>query len=75
MEYLRPYFDMVLSELSAQFAHDTAGAQVLTKAAALATGKITLLDKRMKIDYNLCDGCLVCVRECHTGAIKEMKEE
>jgi len=38
-------------------------------------GAISLLDKKMKIDYNLCDGCLICVRECHTGAIKESKEE
>ena len=42
---------MVLSELSAQFAHDTAGAQVLTKAAALATGKIK--NAIMQMDYSV----------------------
>ncbi|MBI5061794.1 MAG: 4Fe-4S binding protein [Candidatus Aenigmarchaeota archaeon] len=33
------------------------------------------MDGKLKIDYNLCDGCLICLRECHTGAIKEVKEE
>ena len=37
-------------------------------------GAITLADNKLKIDYNLCDGCLICVRECHTGAIKEVRE-
>ena len=32
-------------------------------------------DGKLKIDYNLCDGCLICLRECHTGAIKEAREE
>jgi 2-oxoacid:acceptor oxidoreductase delta subunit (pyruvate/2-ketoisovalerate family) len=32
-------------------------------------------EKKIKIDYNLCDGCLVCLRECHSGAIKEEREK
>lgn len=28
----------------------------------------------LKIDYTKCDGCLICLRECHFGAIKEERE-
>ncbi|GEM_PF-2404676 len=31
-------------------------------------------DKLLKIDYEKCDGCLICLRECHFGAIKEERE-
>ena len=31
-------------------------------------------DKKIKIDYNKCDGCLICLRECHSGAIKEARD-
>jgi len=31
-------------------------------------------DKKIKIDYEKCDGCLICLRECHSGAIKEERE-
>ena len=31
-------------------------------------------DKVLKIDYDKCDGCLICLRECHFGAIKEERE-
>lgn len=30
---------------------------------------------RLVIDYSRCDGCLICVRESHSGAIKEEREE
>ncbi|MCX6815552.1 MAG: 4Fe-4S binding protein [Candidatus Aenigmarchaeota archaeon] len=29
---------------------------------------------RPVIDYNLCTGCLICLRECPTGAIFEERE-
>ena len=32
-------------------------------------------DKKIKIDYSKCDGCLICLRECHSGAIKEEREK
>ncbi len=44
-------------------------------AAFCPHGAISVHDKKLKIDYNLCDGCLLCLRECHTGAIKETREE
>jgi 2-oxoacid:acceptor oxidoreductase delta subunit (pyruvate/2-ketoisovalerate family) len=31
-------------------------------------------DNKIKIDYSRCDGCLICLRECHSGAIKEERE-
>ncbi|MBI2583277.1 MAG: 4Fe-4S binding protein [Candidatus Aenigmarchaeota archaeon] len=31
-------------------------------------------EKKLVIDYSKCDGCLICVRECHSGAIKEERE-
>jgi Pyruvate/2-oxoacid:ferredoxin oxidoreductase delta subunit len=37
-------------------------------------GAIEAGDKLLKIDYGLCDGCLICLRECHFGAIKEERE-
>ncbi len=38
-------------------------------------GAITQLpDEKIKIDYDRCDGCLICLRECHSGAIKEVRE-
>ena len=37
-------------------------------------GAIEAEEKSLKIDYDKCDGCLVCLRECHFGAIKEEKE-
>ena len=30
--------------------------------------------ERLVINYDKCDGCLLCVRESHTGAIKEERE-
>ena len=38
--------------------------------SAISEGKTKLV-----IDYNKCDGCLICVRECHSGAIKEEPSE
>ena len=36
---------------------------------------ITKNDKgRPVIDYNLCTGCMICLRECPTGAIFEERE-
>ncbi len=36
--------------------------------------KAIIVDKdKPKIDYNLCDGCLICLRECTHGAITEEK--
>jgi len=29
---------------------------------------------KLVIDYSKCDGCLICVRECHSGCIKEERE-
>jgi len=29
---------------------------------------------KLVIDYKKCDGCLICVRECHSGVIKEEEE-
>ena len=37
-------------------------------------GAIEASEKTLKINYNICDGCLICLRECHFGAIKEEKE-
>lgn len=37
-------------------------------------GAIEAGDKLLKIDYGKCDGCLICLRECHFGAIKEERE-
>lgn len=37
-------------------------------------GAIAWADGRVKIDYSRCDGCLICLRECHSGAIKEVRE-
>ena len=34
---------------------------------------IIIVNDKPKIDYNLCDGCLVCLRECTHGAILEEK--
>jgi len=31
-------------------------------------------DQKIKIDYSRCDGCLICLRECHSGAIKEVRD-
>jgi 2-oxoacid:acceptor oxidoreductase delta subunit (pyruvate/2-ketoisovalerate family) len=31
-------------------------------------------DQKIKIDYAKCDGCLICLRECHSGAIKEVRD-
>jgi len=36
---------------------------------------ISAIDGKLKIDYNLCDGCLLCLRECETGTIKEEREK
>lgn len=35
---------------------------------------ISIIDKRVRFDYSLCDGCLICLRECEPGAIKEERE-
>ena len=35
---------------------------------------VSLDQKKIKIDYNECDGCLICLRECEPGAIKEERE-
>ena len=32
-------------------------------------------EKKLKINYDFCDGCLICLRECHSGAIKEEREK
>jgi len=34
---------------------------------------ISVLNNKPKIDYDLCDGCLICLRECPHGAITEEK--
>ena len=34
---------------------------------------IIVLNSKPKIDYDLCDGCLICLRECTHGAISEEK--
>lgn len=35
---------------------------------------ISIGQNKLVIDYNKCDGCLICVRECHSGCIKEERE-
>jgi 2-oxoacid:acceptor oxidoreductase delta subunit (pyruvate/2-ketoisovalerate family) len=34
---------------------------------------IVIANNKPKIDYSLCDGCLICLRECPHGAITEEK--
>lgn len=54
---------------------DNKAEQCLEVVAFCPHAAISVVDKKLKIDYSLCDGCLICVRECHTAAIKEVKEE
>ena len=37
-------------------------------------GAIEAGEKLLKIDYAKCDGCLICLRECHFAGIKEARE-
>ncbi|MBI4894881.1 MAG: 4Fe-4S binding protein [Candidatus Aenigmarchaeota archaeon] len=36
---------------------------------------IEIVSNKPKINYDLCDGCLICLRECTHSAITEEKSE
>ena len=38
-------------------------------------GCMKVVDKKAKIDYDYCKGCLICIVECTVKAIEKEKEE